>query len=147
MAGLAGVRATRRDSGTPTALSDEDRRRIQALKAADARVRAHESAHQGAAGGIATGGATFTYVRGPDGQAYAVGGEVTIDAGPVPGNPRATLAKAQQIQRAALAPADPSPQDQAVAAAAQAMAAQASAELLHEGVRPSGVGLRVDVMA
>lgn len=145
--GLPGIHPSRRGTPASEGLSDEDRRRVQALKATDARVRAHEAAHQGAAAGIATGGATFTYVRGPDGQAYAVGGEVTIDAGPVPGNPRATLAKAQQIQRAALAPADPSPQDQAAAAAAQAMAAQASAELLKAQAEATGVGSRVDLTA
>jgi hypothetical protein len=48
---------------------------------------------------------------GPDGKQYAVGGEVPIDLSPVSGNPQATVQKAETIQRAALAPADPSGPD------------------------------------
>ncbi len=110
-------------------LSPEAQRVVAALKQGDQQVRAHEAAHQGAAGGLARGGATYTYKRGPDGQLYAVAGEVSLDTSPVQGNPQATLAKAQRIIAAALAPADPSPQDRAVAASAAAMAAKASTEL------------------
>lgn len=102
------------------------------LRARDRQVRAHEAAHLAAAGGLARGGASFTYTRGPDGRNYATGGEVSIDATPAD-TPTATLAKAQQIQAAALAPADPSPQDRSVAAAAATMAAQARRELQTKG--------------
>ena len=74
-------------------------------------------------------GGSFTYRKGPDGQMYAVGGEVVIDTSAVPDNPRATVAKMQQVQAAAMAPADPSPQDRAVAAQAAATAAKALSEL------------------
>lgn len=113
-------------------LSDDARRELEKLKAIDRQVRAHEAAHQAAGAGL-TGGATFTYRKGPDGQLYAVGGEVSIDTGAVPGNPRATIAKMQQVQAAALAPADPSAQDRAVAAQAAAEAAQAQIELARSG--------------
>ena len=53
-----------------------------------------------AAGPYATGGASFTYVTGPDGKQYAVGGEVKIDISPEAG-PEATLRKAEAIQAAA----------------------------------------------
>ncbi|HJW72785.1 MAG TPA: putative metalloprotease CJM1_0395 family protein [Geothrix sp.] len=110
--------------------ADAARARVIAeLRAADQRVRAHEAAHKAVGGDLIQGGASFTYVRGPDGRSYAVAGEVSIDTSPVPGKPAATLAKAQQIQAAALAPADPSPQDRSVAAAAAAMAAQAQRDL------------------
>jgi hypothetical protein len=99
------------------------------LKATDRRVRAHETAHQIAGGGLVRGGAQFTYRRGSDGQLYAVGGEVTLDTSPVPNNPRATQAKMQQVVAAALAPADPSAQDRAVAARAAAEAVIAAAKL------------------
>lgn len=102
---------------------------IAKLRAQDRKVRAHEQAHQAAAGGLAEGGATFTLVRGPDGKQYAVGGEVNIDTAPVPGDPEATIRKARRIRAAALAPADPSPQDRAVAAQATAMEAQAAQQL------------------
>ncbi|MBN1697057.1 MAG: hypothetical protein JW881_06060 [Spirochaetales bacterium] len=102
------------------------------LRARDAEVRAHEHAHIAAAGGIATAGASYSFVMGPDGRLYAVGGEVSIDTSPVPGNPEETIRKAQKIRRAALAPANPSPQDMRVAAAAIQMEQQARAELRQE---------------
>ncbi len=109
--------------------STEDAKTIEKLRARDREVRAHEQAHAAAAGGLATGGPTFTFQRGPDGKQYAVGGEVNIDTSPVAGNPEATLRKAQQIRSAALAPADPSSQDRAVAASTAALAAQARQEI------------------
>ncbi len=110
--------------------SVEEKKRIDELKKIDVQVRAHESAHQAAAGGLA-GGKSFTYVTGPDGGQYAVAGEVQIDTSPIPNNPQATIAKMQQVQRAALAPADPSGQDLAVAAQAAAAALQARTENSH----------------
>lgn len=112
------------------ALSENDLKIVQQLKQRDSEVRAHEMAHLAAAGGIATSGAHFEYQLGPNGVRYAVGGEVNIDTSPVPGNPAATLRKADIIKSAALAPAQPSGQDFQVAAGATAMAARASAELL-----------------
>ncbi len=109
--------------------SPEEEKLIQELRATDREVRAHEMAHQAAAGGLSKGGPTFEYQSGPDGQRYAVSGEVQIDTSGVSGNPEATLQKAQQIQRAALAPAQPSAQDRSVAVAAAAMAAEARAEI------------------
>ena len=50
------------------------------------------------------GAPRFRFVRGPDGKFYAVAGEVSIDTSAVPGNPRATIRKMQQVKRAALAP-------------------------------------------
>ena len=109
--------------------SPEEEKLIQELRATDREVRAHEMAHQAAAGGLSKGGPTFEYQSGPDGQRYAVSGEVQIDTSGVSGDPEATLQKAQQIQRAALAPAQPSAQDRSVAVAAAAMAAEARAEI------------------
>jgi hypothetical protein len=96
----------------------------------DREVRAHEQAHLAGAGGIARGGASFSFATGPDGKRYAVGGEVSIDTSAVDGDPSATLIKAEQIRRAALAPAQPSAQDLLVASQATAMANEARAELV-----------------
>jgi SprA family protein len=106
-----------------------EQRQISELRSRDQEVRAHELAHLAAAGGLSKGGPTFEFVIGPDGQRYAVGGEVQIDTSGVSGDPEATLQKAQQIQQAALAPAQPSAQDRSVAVAAAAMAAEARAEI------------------
>ncbi len=101
---------------------------IRKLQARDREVRVHEAAHA-AAGGAYSGAPSYTFERGPDGQTYAVGGEVSIDVSPVSGDPLATLQKAQQVRAAALAPAEPSAQDMKVAQRAQAMAAKAHAQL------------------
>ncbi len=107
---------------------EQESRQIQNLAARDREVRNHEQAHA-SVGGRYAGPPSFTYTRGPDGQAYATSGEVGIDASPIPNDPEATLRKMELVQRAALAPAEPSAQDLRVAAQAQAQAAQARAEL------------------
>lgn len=104
---------------------------VRELKQRDQEVRAHEQAHA-AVGGQLAGGATYTYQQGPDGVRYAVGGEVQIDMSKVPNDPQATLDKMQLVQRAALAPAEPSSQDRQVAAQAGQVAAQAMADIAQE---------------
>lgn len=110
----------------------QDQAEVEKLRRRDREVRAHEQAHIASAGGLAKGGANFSFQLGPDGKQYAVGGEVNIDTSAVPGNPKATIQKAKQIRAAAHAPADPSAQDRAVAAAASALEAQAQQELQKE---------------
>lgn len=108
-------------------LTPEQQQQVNRLRAIDQKVRAHEAAHQAAGAGL-TGGASLQFARGPDGKQYAVAGEVKIDASPAQ-TPEQTLVKAERIQAAALAPADPSAQDRAVAAQAAQMAMQARQEL------------------
>ncbi|MDB6061294.1 MAG: hypothetical protein JWM78_1397 [Verrucomicrobiaceae bacterium] len=101
---------------------------VRELANTDRKVQAHEAAHAGVAGALA-GSKSFTYVTGPDGVRYAVGGEVSISFGEVPGDPEATLRNALQVRAAALAPADPSGQDYQVAAQAAQLAQQARQDL------------------
>lgn len=108
---------------------EQTSRELRQLQARDREVRDHEQAHIAAGGAHVRGSAQYTYEKGPDGRLYAVGGEVPIDTSPVAGNPQATLAKAETIQRAALAPSEPSGQDQNVAASARQMAAQARIDI------------------
>ena len=107
----------------------QEQAQIRQLAKTDRKVRAHEQAHLAAAGPYATGGAHYKTVRGPDGNDYAVSGDVPIDVSGVPGDPEATLRKAKAIQAAANAPADPSSQDRAVAAAAAQLERQALTEI------------------
>ncbi|WP_231489499.1 putative metalloprotease CJM1_0395 family protein [Billgrantia saliphila] len=109
-------------------LTEQELRQLDRMKAIDREVRQHELAHQ-IAGGQYTGGASYEYVRGPDGERYVVAGQVPIDYGPVPGDPRATIGKMQQVISAALAPADPSPKDHQVAASARQYLLTAQLEL------------------
>ena len=101
---------------------------IRELATRDREVRAHEQAHM-AVGGQYAGGVSYDYSRGPDGRLYATGGSVSIDISPVAGDPAATISKMQQVQRAALAPAEPSGQDRVVAAQAAQLIAQARSEI------------------
>lgn len=129
------VQSVRRDDSSTTnvggrELTDEELEYLQELKKTDREVRAHERAHR-AAGGTLTGPAQFEYVRGPDGQQYAVSGEVSIDVSR--GNSAAATAeKMEAVIRAALAPADPSAQDLAVAAQARQILNEVSQEAREE---------------
>lgn len=115
-------------AGIAPELTEAQKRQLDQLKARDREVRAHEAAHKSAAGSVARGSASFDYQTGPDGNRYAVGGEVSIDSGRT-GDPQKDLAKAQTIRRAALAPATPSAQDRRVAAQAAVIEAEAQQEL------------------
>lgn len=116
---------------TSATLTPEEQRKVTELQQRDREVRAHELAHVAAGAGLITRGANFSYETGPDGQRYAVGGEVGIDTSPGR-TPEETLQRAEQVRAAALAPADPSPQDLSVAAAAARMALEARLELAAE---------------
>lgn len=113
-------------------LTPEERKQVEELKKRDQEVRRHEQAHLAAAGAHARGGPSFTYQKGPDGKMYAIGGEVPIDLSPVAHDPQATIQKAEAIQRAALAPAEPSGPDRQVAAKAAALATKARQELTQQ---------------
>ncbi len=117
-----------REKAQQEALIEEQ---VAELKARDQEVRAHEQAHK-SAGGQYAGTASFSYQTGPDGQRYAVGGEVPIDVAPIPNDPQATISKMNTVKAAANAPAEPSAQDRAVAAEAQRMITEAQADLAAE---------------
>jgi hypothetical protein len=108
-------------------LSDREKQIVEELRRRDEAVRRHEQAHIAAGGSLVRGAANYSYQIGPDGKQYAVGGEVQIDISPED-TPEATIRKMQQVQRAALAPSDPSPQDRAVAAMASRIEMQAAME-------------------
>lgn len=109
-------------------LTDQQRQEVAKLKQRDQEVRTHEQAHR-AAGGAYAGAISLQFTQGPDGKRYAVEGSVLIDLSPVKGDPAATIRKMQQVQRAAVAPADPSAADRRVAAQARRAEQQARAEL------------------
>lgn len=109
-------------------LTQKEVQQVRELQSIDKNVKAHEAAHQAAGGGLA-GAASFTYTRGPDNQMYATAGEVPVSM--QKGNtPEETIANARQIAAAAMAPADPSPQDYKIAANAAKMEFDARAEAM-----------------
>lgn len=95
----------------------------------DRSVRAHERTHQAALGAYAASGVQLTTRTGADGERIAVGGRIKADLTPVPGDPRATMRKANAVRRAALAVGSPSAADMRVAAEAYRLARDASDEL------------------
>lgn len=113
----------------PQQLSIEEQRQLRELEARDREVRAHEQAHLRVGRDLIRGAANYSYQKGPDGQQYAVGGEVRIDTSPVRGDPEATEDKAYHIRETALAPTQPSNQDRAVASTASRMAQEARIEI------------------
>ncbi|PKO86765.1 MAG: hypothetical protein CVU18_13300 [Betaproteobacteria bacterium HGW-Betaproteobacteria-12] len=119
--------AVSRVAGRGGELTPEQQRQVDALKQTDRKVRSHEQAHMAAGAGLVRG-SSYAYQAGPDNKRYAVAGEVSIDTSPGR-TPEETIAKAQQIRAAALAPADPSTQDRRVAAAASQMEMQARQEM------------------
>lgn len=113
------------------ALSPEQERQVEQLRARDTEVRTHEAAHASAAGALG-GRPSLEYTTGPDGKRYAVAGEVSIDTSSGR-TPEETIAKARTIRAAATAPADPSAQDMAVASDAAQMEADARAAIQERG--------------
>lgn len=134
-AGGAGASASNSQNqgsrNNPNELTEAEKKQVQELKQRDQEVRAHEQAHK-TVGGPYASAPTYDTTTGPDGREYAVGGEVKIDASPVANNPEATIRKMDIVIRAALAPADPSPQDRQVAQQAQQARIQAQAALSKE---------------
>lgn len=107
--------------------SESEQREIEKLKRRDREVRAHEMAHQ-SAGGQYAGTASYSYTTGPDNRRYAVGGSVDIETSPAK-TPEETVKKADQIKRAATAPANPSSADLQIAAKATRMKMQAQSKV------------------
>lgn len=132
------TRSQTSSSGFDDGLTEEEKARVRELQARDREVKAHERAHQ-AAGGRYAGAASYTYEKGPDGNRYAVGGEVPIDVSPVSGDPEATAQKMRVVIRAALAPAEPSAQDQRVAQKAQSTLLEAQAEIAQQRTAESQI--------
>ena len=124
----------KKDNKNPNELTEDKKAQLIKLQQRDAHVRAHEAAHLAAGGSVVSGGASYTYQKGPDGKMYAIGGEVPIHV-TKGSNPKETLAIARQLRAAALAPSDPSPQDLKVAASASMMEARALQEISQEQLK------------
>ena len=123
-------RTQQQSSPQPTAVTQQDTQtqaQVRQLAEIERQVRDHEAAHA-AAGGALAGAPSYSYTRGPDGQLYATGGEVSIDTSAAI-DPEATATNARTVIQAALAPANPSTQDLRVAAQARAQLIDAQAEL------------------
>ncbi len=129
------------------AQQDKVKQEVQELKVREQKVIAHEMAHK-TAGGQYAGAVRYQYTTGPDRQSYIVGGEVSIDTSEAH-TPEETVQKMEQVKRAALAPADPSPQDYSVASTAERIEQKARYELMKANYENSSpqTGKRIDTTA
>ena len=108
----------------------EVQQEIKQLMQTDKEIRTHEQAHK-AVGGSFAGPLSYEYATGPDGKPYAVAGEVPIHA-PQVEEKEEMLTILEKVRQAALAPAQPSPQDLRVAANASAQIQQLRGEVRQE---------------
>ncbi|MER2192755.1 MAG: putative metalloprotease CJM1_0395 family protein [Solibacillus sp.] len=108
----------------------EIKKAIEQLKQTEKEVIAHEQAHKAAGAGV-TGAISYTHTTGPDDKRYITGGEVSLDT-KTGDTPDETIAILEKVKQAALAPAQPSPQDLRVAATATAQIQQARGEKITE---------------
>jgi len=106
----------------------QDSERLADMKLRHEEVVAHEEAHA-SVGGAYAGAPSYSFEIGPDGEGYAVAGEVPIDMSPIAGDPQGTYDKMLIVEAAALAPAQPSGQDMIVAGTAATLAMEASNEI------------------
>lgn len=116
-------------SQTSDELTPQQKVEVAELKAIDSKVKAHEAAHM--SGPAASGGATFTYTKGPDGIMYATGGEVLVRI-QTGSTPQETITNMQGVIATALAPADPSPQDISIASKARVIMMKVQQEFAEE---------------
>lgn len=123
-------------------LSEGEQQQVDDLEKRDREVKTHEQAHA-SIGGQYAGSPSYEFERGPDGKNYAVGGEVKIDVSKIQNDPQATIRKMEQVQRAALAPAEPSAADRRVANEAAQKAQQARSELQQEQIEEIQNGSKV----
>ncbi len=103
---------------------------IKKLEMTEKEVMAHENAHK-AVGGSLTGAVSYSYTEGPDNKRYINGGEVPIHI-KEGWTPEETLSIGERVKAAALAPAEPSPQDLRVAATATSLMQQATVEMARQ---------------
>ena len=140
----------KKEFGTPISEQSEVKAEIKELELTEEEVIVHEQAHKAVGGGV-TGSITYTHTEGPDGKRYINGGEVSINT-KEGATAEETLKILEKIKAAALAPADPSPQDLRVAASATAQIQQTRAEIgqqnAEEEAEPfAGVDTNVEVPA
>lgn len=109
-------------------LQVQQERALKQLTSLDKKVREHEQLHKNLLGEHAAGDIQYRLTVGPDGLDYATGGSVPVNLAPAE-TPEETVKKAQIIQRAALAPDEPSDADFEVATKAAKLESEATKAL------------------
>lgn len=103
---------------------------IQRSRSWEASVIQHERAHMHTGGEFA-GAASYVYSKGADGKTYVTGGEVSMKV-PAGGDLEQLKYALERVKRAAMAPANPSPQDMQTAAMAATRQAAVNQEIVRK---------------
>lgn len=103
---------------------------IQQARSWESKVVQHEQSHM-QAGGEFAGAASFVYSKGADGRTYITGGEVSVKV-PAGGDLERLKYALGRVKRAAMSPADPSPQDIMTAAMASTREASVNQEIIRK---------------
>jgi hypothetical protein len=104
---------------------------IRTLREKDRDVRSAEYAKVSMLGKFRKGGPRFRYETGPDGQRYAIEGNVPVDLSPAE-SPENSIRKARKIKNASLGVGEVSDSDRKVAAQAQLLEMQARAKIARD---------------
>ncbi|MGJ0300875.1 putative metalloprotease CJM1_0395 family protein [Aliarcobacter cryaerophilus] len=123
------MKKTKKKKENPTKLTSDEEAEVFKLKAIDSKIKAHEMAHK--SGPAASGGATYSYTKGPDGLMYAIAGEVPVEI-KTGDTPQETISNMHDVISTALAPSDPSPQDLSIASKARVIMMKAQQEFTKE---------------
>jgi hypothetical protein len=113
-------------------LEPEERAVVDRLRQRDAQVKQEEKAHAAVAGDLA-GPISYIYQRGPDGQLYAVGGSVPIQAQTVSGDPDEAARIGARLAAAGQAATNPSGADLAAVRAGYRLQGSAEQDLRRSG--------------
>jgi len=105
-------------------------REIQRADNWEASVVQHERSHM-QTGGEFAGAATYVYGKGADGKTYITGGEVSMKV-PAGGDLERLSYALERVKRAAMSPANPSPQDMMTAAMASTRQASVNQEIVRK---------------
>ncbi|MGF1484330.1 MAG: putative metalloprotease CJM1_0395 family protein [Opitutales bacterium] len=127
----------------PERLSDEEQKQLDVLQERDHKVRAEQIAEAVRSGLAAQ--VHFIYRTGPDGNRYAVDGQVEHDVA-ASFSPEKTIERARELRAAILSSPDPSPKDLQVVAEIDRLEKEALRELrkseasAEEGASPPSEG-------
>lgn len=119
---------------------DESSSQRNALEQTELQIRRHVAAHNAVSPQYVSA-PSYSYSPAIDGTRYITSGDVSFETSAIANEPQQTLSKAQLIQRAALAPNDPTPSDFSASQRAQQLAYSARLEMQTSGSENIGTSI------
>jgi hypothetical protein len=133
-------------AAAPAQLTPQQQAQVDELRRADQQVRSAALLQTSVGGSVVTTGPQYSYTTGPDGRRYAVSGSVGFDTAKVL-KPQGNIDKGELLQRAALAPPNPSPYDHQVAAVGAGLEADGRSDLLSQKLAQAQAQSAADIAA